>query len=90
LDQSNFPEAVVAAGAVGGADIVGATVVLPERGGSIALLPAGAGSAAKAWNARLNVPAPTQNLQKSQNFKNDRCGRGEDMVENSFDPVLRA
>ena len=87
LDQSNLPDAVLAAATAGAGAVVGATVVLPERGGSAGLLPAGAGSAAKVWNARLSVPAPTQNLQNLQNFKNGRWGRGEDVVENSFDPV---
>jgi hypothetical protein len=90
LDQSNFPEAAVVAGAAGGADVVGATVVLPERGGSPALFPAGAGSAAMAFNVRPSVAVPIQNLPKLQNLKNDRYDWGEDVAENSFDPVLAA
>jgi hypothetical protein len=90
LDQSNFPEAVVVAGAAGGADVVGATVVLPERGGSPALFPVEAGSAAMAFNVRPSVAVPIQNLPKLQNLKNDRYDWGEDVAENSFDPVLAA
>jgi len=90
LDQSNFPEAVVVAGAAGGGDVIGATVVLPERGGSTALLPGGTGSAAVTFKVRLSVAVPTQNLPKLKNFKNDWYGRGEDVAENGFDPVLSA
>jgi hypothetical protein len=41
-------------------------VVLPERGGSPALLPLGAGSAARTWNARPRVPAPRQSFSKDR------------------------
>ena len=90
MDQSNFPEALVVAGAAGGVDVIGATVVLPEGGGSAALLSPGAGSAAIAFSVRLSVVAPIQNLPKLQNLKNDRYGWGEDVAENGFDPVLAA
>ena len=63
LDQSNFPGSAVPE-PVG--NTLGATVVLPERGGSPALLPSGAGSAARTWNARLKVPAPRQSFSKDR------------------------
>jgi hypothetical protein len=50
----------------------------------------GSGSAAVTFKVRLSVAVPTQNLQKLQNLKNDRYDWGEDVAENSVDPVLAA
>ena len=69
LDQSNFPEAAVVAGAPGGADVVGATVVLPERGGSPALFPAGAGSAAIAFKRQAQRCGANTKFAEIAEFK---------------------
>ncbi|WP_245727787.1 hypothetical protein [Nitrosovibrio tenuis] len=89
MDQSNLPGAAGVAGAADAGAVVGATVVLPERGGSDDLFPAGAGSAAKACNARPSVPALRQKLQNFRNGRGDGpCDRC--VAESVFDPALGA